>query len=236
MIRAVVFDMYETLITHYHSPLCFSMQLAEEAGIPLERFQSLWFPTDAARSTGLLTFEDALSGILRSCGVHSEARLRALVERREAVKRDCFQHLHGEILPMLDGLHARGLRVGLISNCYSEEAAIIRGSALYPRFDAAMLSWEQGVQKPDPEIFLRCTQALGVAPQECLYVGDGGSHELEAAQALGMQAGQATWYFQQGVTPMQVNDAFPELRSPLDVLAWVDTQNIEIRFSDKSEP
>ena len=150
MIRAVVFDMYETLITHYHSPLCFSMQLAEEAGIPLERFQSLWFPTDAARSTGLLTFEDALSGILRSCGVHSEARLRALVERREAVKRDCFQHLHGEILPMLDGLHARGLRVGLISNCYSEEAAIIRGSALYPRFDAAMLSWEQGVQKPDP--------------------------------------------------------------------------------------
>lgn len=224
MIRAVVFDMYETLITHYHSPLFFSMQLAEEAGIPLERFQSLWFPTDAARSTGLLTFEDALSGILRSCGVHSEARLRALVERREAVKRDCFQHLHGEILPMLDGLHARGLRVGLISNCYSEEAAIIRGSALYPRFDAAMLSWEQGVQKPDPEIFLRCTRALGVAPQACLYVGDGGSHELEAAQSLGMRTGQATWYFQEGVTPMKRNDAFPELRSPQGVLAWIDEE------------
>ena len=137
---------------------------------------------------------------------------------------------------MLDGLRTRGLRIGLVSNCYSEEAAAIRESDLFPRFDAAMLSWEQGIQKPDPEIFLRCTQALGVAPQECLYVGDGGSHELEAAQALGMQAGQATWYFQQGVTPMQVNDAFPELRSPLDVLAWVDTQNIEIRFSDKSEP
>ena len=236
MIRAVIFDMYETLITHYKSPLCFSMQLAEAAGIPLERFQALWFPTDVARSTGRLTLEAALADILSRCGVDADTRLRALVEKRSAIKRDCFLHLHEEILPMLDGLRTRGLRIGLVSNCYSEEAAAIRESDLFPRFDAAMLSWEQGIQKPDPEIFLRCTQALGVAPQECLYVGDGGSHELEAAQALGMQAGQATWYFQQGVTPMQVNDAFPELRSPLDVLAWIDTQNIEIRFSDKNEP
>ena len=224
MIRAAIFDMYETLITHYHSPLCFSMQLAEEAGIPLERFQALWFPTDAARSTGRLTLEDVLADILTRCGVGSDALLRRLVERRIAIKRDCFLHLHGEILPMLDGLQARGLSIGLVSNCYSEEAAAIRESSLFPRFDAAMLSWEQGVQKPDPEIFLRCSRALGVAPQECLYIGDGGSHELEAAQALGMRAGQATWYFQQGVTPMRRNDAFPELHSPLDVLAWVDEE------------
>ena len=222
MIRAAIFDMYETLITHYHSPLCFSMQLAEQAGIPLERFQALWFPTDADRSTGRLTLEDALADILTRCGVDAGARLPALVGQRIAIKRDCFLHLHEGILPMLDGLRARGLRIGLVSNCYSEEAAVIRESHLFPRFDAAMLSWEQGVQKPDPEIFLRCTRALGVAPQECLYVGDGGSHELEAAQALGMQAGQATWYFQQGVTPMRRNDAFPELCSPLDVLAWID--------------
>lgn len=224
MIRAAIFDMYETLITHYHSPLCFSMQLAAEAGIPVERFQALWFPTDVARSTGLLTLEDALAGILRSCDVYSDERLRELVENRKAIKRDCFLHLHEDILPMLDGLRARGLRIGLISNCYSEEAAVIRESLLFPRFDAAMLSWEQGVQKPDPEIFLRCTRALGVAPQACLYVGDGGSHELEAAQSLGMRTGQATWYFQEGVTPMKRNDAFPELRSPQGVLAWIDEE------------
>ena len=39
-----------------------------------------------------------------------------------------------------------------------------------------------------------------------------------------MRTGQATWYFQEGVTPMKRNDAFPELRSPQGVLAWIDEE------------
>ena len=31
MIKAVIFDMYETLITHYDSPLYFSMHMAADA-------------------------------------------------------------------------------------------------------------------------------------------------------------------------------------------------------------
>ena len=38
MIRAVIFDMFETLITHYNSPLYFGKQMAEDAGIPENRF------------------------------------------------------------------------------------------------------------------------------------------------------------------------------------------------------
>ena len=64
--------------------------------------------------------------------------------------------------------------VGLISNCFSEEAAVIRRSVLYPYFDAPLLSWEEGLQKPDETIFRRCVERLGTSPDECLYVGDGG--------------------------------------------------------------
>ena len=52
MIQAVIFDMYETLITHYRSPLYFGAQMAADAGITEEAFQVIWQQTEIARSTG----------------------------------------------------------------------------------------------------------------------------------------------------------------------------------------
>ena len=42
MIRAVIFDMYETLITHYESPLYFGAEMAKDAGISKEDFYIHW--------------------------------------------------------------------------------------------------------------------------------------------------------------------------------------------------
>ena len=39
MIKAVIFDMYETLITLFDSPLYFGTQMASDAGIAEERFR-----------------------------------------------------------------------------------------------------------------------------------------------------------------------------------------------------
>ena len=38
MLKAVIFDMYETLITLYGSPVYFSRQMAEDAGISEDVF------------------------------------------------------------------------------------------------------------------------------------------------------------------------------------------------------
>ncbi len=61
-------------------------------------------------------------------------------------------------------------------------------------------------------------QKLSVRADECLYIGDGGSHELEAASALGMTALQAVWYLQEGTRS-------PVRRSP-DSISW----NSRLRF------
>lgn len=42
MLKAVIFDMYKTLITLYESPLYFGTQIALDAGIEEEKFQKLW--------------------------------------------------------------------------------------------------------------------------------------------------------------------------------------------------
>jgi putative hydrolase of the HAD superfamily len=217
MIKAVVFDMFETLITHTQSPLYFGSQMAADAKIPEEKFQALWLPTGEARTIGAMTLEEALTMILEKNHCYSEELLHIMVKKRVSTKEDCFSHLHPQILPLLDGLKKRGLSIGLISNCFSEEVGVIRNSALFPYFDAALLSFEQGLQKPDREIFTRCMEQLKVKAEECLYVGDGGSFELEAATELGMKALQAIWYLPCGNEPMDHGNLL-RINAPLDVL------------------
>lgn len=219
MIRAVIFDMFETLITHYQSPLYFGKQMAEDADIPEDTFYSLWHPTEDERSVGKLTFEEVIERILRVNYCYSDQLLLKIVDKRIAAKEECFKHLHSEIIPMLSALKKKGYLVGLISNCFSEEAKVIRGSELFPYFNAVYLSYEQGIQKPDEEIFLRCMDSLSVKPEECLYVGDGGSYELETARKLGMKAVQAAWYLQEGTTqPSKRKQDYLQLEKPLDVV------------------
>ena len=221
MIKAVIFDMFETLITQFNSPVYFGAHMALDADIPESDFLKLWEPTGEARTTGSLTLEAALEEILRKTDSYSEALLNRLVEKRKAAKRECFRHLHPEILPMLEELKGSGVRVGLISNCFSEEVDVIRNSILHPYFDAEYLSFEQGLQKPDPEIFIRCMACLNVKAEECLYVGDGGSRELEAASVLGMKAIQAVWYLKDGTTqPTGRMAGYAHAESPLDIMKY----------------
>lgn len=219
MRKAVIFDMYETLITHFQSPLYFGTQMAIDAGITPDRFKELWGPTEKDRTTGKMTLERALETVLKGNKCYSKELLDRMVQKRIQVKEACFDHMHEEIIPLLRSLKTKGIRVGLISNCFSEEADVIRKSVLFQYFDAICLSYEQGVQKPDAEIYRRCMEQLNVEAGECLYVGDGGSFELEAAQAIGMKAVQAVWYLQDGTgQPCGRKDGFEQIEYPMEIL------------------
>ena len=49
-----------------------------------------------------------------------------------------------------------------------------------------MASCVVGMKKPDPQIYLLVCEKLGVNPEDCVYVGDGGSNELTGAAGVGM--------------------------------------------------
>ncbi|MBQ7669208.1 MAG: HAD-IA family hydrolase [Clostridia bacterium] len=234
MLKAVIFDMYETLITHFAVPLYFGSQIAKDAGIDVKDFREFWDPTGDARTLGKMTLEEALTAVFKGNGCFSEELLDRVVAKRIETKKECFDHLHEEIIPMLRGLKESGFKIGLITNCFSEEVDLIKESVLYKYFDAVMFSYEQGVKKPDPVIFERCMASLGVAPDECVYVGDGGANELERARELGMKVYQATWYFTDAASPPTGrNDAFPELSHPLELIEILtgnkENQNMENR-------
>ena len=222
MIKAVIFDMFETLISYHTCPVYFGTQMAEDAGIPAQVFLLKWRATDYDRSTGKRTVEEVLKQILKEFDFYSETLLQTLVSKRCATIERCLKHKHVEIVPMLQTLKEQGVFIGLISNCYLEEALRIRESEMLPYFDAVFLSNEQGICKPDKEIYRRCMEALLVQPEECLYVGDGGSKELETAQELGMKAVQATWYLKEGTSqPVGRKPEFEEANCPMDVVRFV---------------
>ena len=58
MIKAVIFDMFETLISYHTCPLYFGTQMAEDSRIPVKEFLASWRATDYARSTGYFYWFD----------------------------------------------------------------------------------------------------------------------------------------------------------------------------------
>lgn len=222
MIKAAIFDMYETLITLYTSTPYFGCHMARDAGIPEDEFRKLWDPSEDDRSIGNVTLEEVLELILKDQQCFSKELHEQIVAKRIAFKEECFEHLHKEVIPMLSSIKERGVKIGLISNCFSEEATAIRNSILFPYFDALYLSYEQRIQKPNPEIFHRCMNSLQVKAEECLYIGDGGSSELETASQLGMTALQAVWYLKEQ-KPHQTGrkEGFIQLEEPMEVLHYI---------------
>ena len=226
MIKAVIFDMFETLVTHYNSPVYMGKEIACDMGIPETKFREIWDTSDNDRTLGKQTLEVVIEEALRVNGCYSDGLFECIIAKRKSSKRECFHHLHPEILPMLETLRKRNLKIGLITNCYYEESDVIRASILYPYFDSVCMSCEMGIKKPDRAIFQRSLQELDVMPGECVYVGDGGSQELEMAQAAGMHPVQAVWYLKEGVRqPAQRKPGFVQAQSPLEVISKINKQD-----------
>ena len=55
-------------------------------------------------------------------------------------------------------------------------------------FDEALFSADELMMKPDPRIYRRMAELLGVDPEHCTFVGDGAYRELQGAEEVGMTA------------------------------------------------
>ena len=194
MTKAVIFDMFETLVSMFSGDTYFSEDMAGDMNIPVEEYKKAWHTTEHDRSCGNCTIEEGIKKTLEMLGHYSEDAVSLIAGKRRKNLEGIFERTPKETIALLQALKDEGIKIGLISNCYSDEAKVIRESTIFPFLDVAMLSYEQGICKPDPEIFKRAMDKLSVTADECLYVGDGGSKELFAAKDLGMKTLQAQYF------------------------------------------
>jgi len=115
-----------------------------------------------------------------------EERIREATRVRIQRFKDSLASIPPENVETLRDLKAAGFRLGLISNADVMEAAPWPTCPLAGLFDVELFSCAVGLVKPEPAIYARCIDALGVSPASCLFVGDGGSNELVGAKAAGM--------------------------------------------------
>ncbi|GAB1334196.1 HAD-IA family hydrolase [Streptomyces sp. E-15] len=73
---------------------------------------------------------------------------------------------------VLRTLRERGIGVGVVSNIGWDPRPVFRAHGLDAYVDTYALSYEHGVQKPDPRLFSIACEALGADPRGVLMVGD----------------------------------------------------------------
>jgi putative hydrolase of the HAD superfamily len=127
---------------------------------------------------------------------------------------------------LLDTLRGRGLKVGLVSNAFDPGWLLHRDLAemgLEERLDFSVFSSEIGKRKPHPAIFERALDALGVAPEAAVFVGDRLYEDVRGAGELGMTTVQALWFRA---------DEHPDGREPdFRALTQTDVLNVVERLS-----
>jgi putative hydrolase of the HAD superfamily len=175
-IRAVIFDLWETLIDWDRDA---AAEMADAVAEQVPGFRDRWnrsatryvTPIRAALAEAGVAEEDMDS----VCAIRLDYVRAALVPRPGAVET-------------LRALRERGLLVGLITVCTEDVEVLWPETEFAGLFDAEVFSSQVGLAKPDPRIYRRCCELLGVEPAEAVFVGDGANDELEGARRVGMQA------------------------------------------------
>jgi putative hydrolase of the HAD superfamily len=91
--------------------------------------------------------------------------------------------------PTLQALRAAGFRLGLITNgSVRMQSRKLECLALPPMFDTVLISDAEGIHKPDPEIFRRALQRLGVEAAHACYVGNHPAVDVAGAKSAGLRA------------------------------------------------
>ena len=226
MIKAVIFDMFETLVTLFEGKTYFSENVADDLGLgsQLDTYRKYWHATENDRTLGKITFAQGIETALRALDQYTPEKVELVMKHRHEALQDTFSAIPKESVQLLQELKARGIKIGLMTNTFNDERDFIRASELFPYFDVPLISYEIGICKPSHQMFSKMTELLGVPAAECLYVGDGGSRELYAAREAGMHPVQCTWFhnlaFEPHV-PCPILDDFEHAEKQMDVLKFI---------------
>jgi len=186
-IRGVIFDLFHTL-TARESEWTDLPSTAAALGVD----RRTWSELLTARSRWRLVGAQRDPYLIVRMLAHEidptipDTRIREATNIRIERFRRSLLRIPAENLDTLRRLRAHGFQLGLISNADTMEVAAWPDSPLAGAFDVEVFSCTAGCVKPEPDIYYRCLESLGLDPRQCLFVGDGGSNELAGAKEIGL--------------------------------------------------
>ena len=128
------------------------------------------------------------SAALGDLGVSDDILAATLAERFRIERRARHNWLFPETLATLDLLRP-SYPLALVTNGAPDiQRDKLAGSGLEAYFPVVQVSIEAGYGKPDPAIFVRAIDALGVAPENTVMVGDNPARDILGANRAGIRA------------------------------------------------
>ena len=185
MIKAAVFDLDHTLFDRYGTLAKILPKFCEhfEMGVDIEKATELMIDADKKYvHSGWENIHSTLveQGFFAVPPTFDEYKEALLLEFSKCAVPYSFTK------PMLDELHAMGIKTGLITNGRSEiQRGKLRQLDLESYLDEIIISGEFGAAKPDPSPYLAMADRLGMEPGEIIYVGDNPSTDILGARNAG---------------------------------------------------
>jgi FMN phosphatase YigB (HAD superfamily) len=167
----------------------FRLYEEEGAEVPAEEFDRAFYAADdalvgaLAPDTTLLQTADRLSSdVGRNLRV-SRAGLPGRVARRFVEAAHWHLVRSAALLERLHGSY----RLAVVSNFYGNLERVCADSGIASGLATIVDSQVVGCTKPDPRIFRQALAAVGVSPEDALFVGDSLARDMLGAREAGMR-------------------------------------------------
>ncbi len=182
-LRAVIFDFGMVLTGTPNQEAHDAM--VRLTGLPVERFESLYWADrhayDEGKLTGATFWQKLLHDAQLDLGPNAVHELNQLDARMWTTQNPAM-------VAWQLRLKQHGIRTAILSNMGdSVLESIQREFNWLEQFDALVWSYQLRIAKPDPQIYLHTLEKLGTRPEETLFLDDK-KVNVDAAIALGMKS------------------------------------------------
>lgn len=205
MLRAILFDLDNTILDRRSSLECHlrrqqGRQPDTFAAISFDKYVDTFMELD---DNGYTARAEVFHGVERVLRLPAGAASALLQDLQAHFPDECITFPRAR--EVLGALRDSGLGLGLITNgaaVWQQRKIDSLGIAKY--FGVTLISEAEGVRKPDPEIFRRAVDTLGVSAEEAVMVGDNPEADVHGAKSFGMKA---VWKRDDYWDPPQIVDA-----------------------------
>lgn len=202
MIKAVFFDLYQTLVRYEPPREEIESKVLKDFGIdvspevlhrPMVVADEFIYNAIAKRPLSDRSNEEKMALYMQYQGIllgeagieYDEKIIPRLLGTMMQSRMDLV--LFDDVAPLLDDLKGRGLILGLISNIEQDMTETLTQLKLPSWLEIIVTSQDAGAGKPNPEIFKYALKQAGVQPEEAIYVGDQYQVDMVGARDAGMK-------------------------------------------------